>query len=196
VRPLRTAPALAAALLLSGCSFLSPAADPSRFFVLNAVATGGGGPSSLTVGVGPIAIAAYLTAPEIQTRAAASEILRSPIDRWGEPLEDGLVRVLAQDLSVELGTADVVLFPWYAEAQPEVQVAATIRRFELEAGGVAVLEARYRVSRVADGGRAVSRDVAIRKEPQGSSTGASVAALSEALADLARELAREVRALR
>jgi uncharacterized lipoprotein YmbA len=190
VSPLRIPAAALAAILAAGCSLLAPASDPSRFFVLTALVPPAPDGPPLTLGVGPITLAAYLGVPEIQTRVNATEMRRSPIDRWGEPLADGLQRVLAQDLSAELGTRDVVLFPWYAEEQPGVQVAASIRRFELEPDGSAVLEARYEVTRPGGGG--VLRDVAIRKAPSGSGMAASVTALSEALADLAREIARDV----
>jgi uncharacterized lipoprotein YmbA len=189
---LRIATVALAATLAAGCSFLAPASDPSRFYVLTALPQNVAEGSSLALGVGPITLAAYLTAPEIQTRASVSEVRRSPIDRWGEPLEEGLQRVLAQDLSAELGTRDVVLFPWYAEAQPDVQVSASIRRFELDPDGSGILEARYHVTHLGDG-RTVVRDVALKKAPEGSGVAASVAALSGALAELAHQIAADAR---
>jgi uncharacterized lipoprotein YmbA len=192
VRLLRYAGA-ALALGLSGCSFLQPAIDPSRFFVLNAVAQGGEASSQLALGVGPLHMPSYLLVTEIQVRTSATELVRSPVDRWAEPLSDGILRVLAQDLSAVLGTRDVVLFPWYAEQQPDLQVSVSIRRFEIDPEGAALLEARYEVTRLAGGGSGTLRDFAVRKAPSGSGTAASVAALSEALADLAADVARHAR---
>jgi uncharacterized lipoprotein YmbA len=182
----------AAALALTGCSFLQPAVDPSRFFVLNAIAPAAGSGSQLALGVGPLNLPSYLAVSEIQVRESATELMRSPVDRWAEPLQDGILRVLAQDLSAVLGTRDVVLFPWYAEQQPDVQVAVSIRRFEIDPEGAALLEARYEVTRPAGGGPGTLRDFAVRKAPSDPGTAASVAALSEALADLAADVAAQV----
>jgi uncharacterized lipoprotein YmbA len=188
----RLAPA-GLALGLAGCSFLQPAVDPSRFFVLNAVAPAAQTGSTLALGVGPLHLPSYLAVSEIQVRTSPTELLRLPVDRWAEPLSDGILRVLAQDLSAVLGTRDVVLFPWYAEQQPELQVSVSIRRFEIDPEGAALLEARYEVTRPGHGGPATLRDFAVRKAPSGPGTAASVAALSEALADLARDVAAHVR---
>jgi hypothetical protein len=185
--------AAALALALAGCSFLQPAIDPSRFFVLNAVAQPAGSGSQLALGVGPLNLPSYLAVSELQVRASATELVRSPVDRWAEPLQDGILRVLAQDLSAVLGTRDVVLFPWYAEHQPEVQVAVSIRRFEIDPEGSALVEARYEVTRLAGGGTGALRDFAVRKAPSGPGTAASVAALSEALAELAADVALQIR---
>lgn len=188
----RLAPA-ALAVALSGCSFLQPAIDPSRFFVLDAVAQPAGTGAQLALGVGPLNLPSYLAVTELQVRASATELVRSPVDRWAEPLQDGILRVLAQDLSAVLGTRDVVLFPWYAEQQPDVQVAVSIRRFEIDREGAALLEARYEVTRLAGGGTSALRDFAVRKAPSGPGTAASVAALSAALADLAVDVADQIR---
>ena len=185
--------AAALAVALAGCSFLQPAVDPSRFFVLNAAAPPAESGSQLAVGVGPLNLPSYLAVTEIQVRASATELVRSPVDRWAEPLQDGILRVLAQDLSAVIGTRDVVLFPWYAEQQPDVQVAVSIRRFEIDPEGGALLEARYEVKRLGGGGGGTLRDFAIRKAPSGSGTAASVAALSGALADLAADIAQHAR---
>ena len=183
----------ALALGLSGCSFLQPAIDPSRFFVLNAVAPASETGSQLALGVGPLHLPAYLAVTEIQVRTSATELVRSPVDRWAEPLSEGILRVLAQDLSAVLGTRDVVLFPWYAEQQPELQVSVSIRRFEIDPEGAALLEARYEITRLAAGGPGTLRDFAVRRAPSGAGTAASVAALSAALADLAAEIGRHAR---
>jgi uncharacterized lipoprotein YmbA len=138
-------------------------------------------------------LAAYLAVPEIQVRASATEVRRGTVDRWAEPLEDGIARVLAQDLSAILGTREVVLFPWYAEQRPDCQVQVSVRRFELEPDGSGLLEARYEVTDL--GGRAghLVRDLEVRRPAAGSDTAASVAALSEALGALAEQIAADVR---
>jgi len=184
-----------AALLAAGCTLLAPAADPSRFFVLTALSTASADGSSLALGVGPVRVATYLAVSEIQVRTSATELSRSAVDRWAEPLEEGITRVLAQNLSAELGTRDVVLFPWYAEQSPSHQVQLSVRRFELEPDGSGVLEARYEVTALGSRGGHVIRDVELRQASTGSDVAASIAALSESLAELARRIAADLRTL-
>ena len=183
------------ALLSVGCSLLAPAPDPSRFYVLSALGAGAAAESDLALGVGPVRLPGYLAVSEIQVRASATELRRSSVDRWAEPLEEGIARVLAQNLSAELGTRDVVLFPWYAGESPRYQVQLSVRRFELDPDGSGVLEARYEVSELAGKRSPVIRDVELRQAPASGGVAASVAALSETLAELARRVAADVRAL-
>jgi len=192
---LRLQAAAGAALLAAGCTLLSPAADPSRFYVLSARSSSAADGADLALGVGPVQLAAYLAVSEIQVRASASELSRLPVDRWAEPLEEGITRVLAQNLSAELGTRDVVLFPWYADQTPSHQVQLSVRRFELEPDGSGALEVRYEVTGLDARGGHLVRDVELRQPAAGSDVAASVTALSEALAELARRIAADIRHL-
>lgn len=185
----------AAGLLAAGCTLLAPAADPSRFFVLTALSTASAEGSALALGVGPVRVATYLAVSEIQVRTSPTELNRSAVDRWAEPLEEGITRVLAQNLSAELGTREVVLFPWYAEQSPSHQVQVSVRRFELEPDGSGVLEARYEVAALGPRGGHVIRDIELRQAATGSDVAASVAALSESLAELSRRIAADIRSL-
>jgi uncharacterized lipoprotein YmbA len=187
--------ALAAALGLAfGCALLAPAPDPSRFFVLAATSQPAAEGSGLSLGVGPVQLAAYLAVPEVQVRSSATELRRSGVDRWAEPLEEGIARVLAQDLSAALGTREIQLFPWYADARPDLQVAVSVRRFELEPDGSALLEARYELVDLAGKRAHQVRDAQLRRPAAAADTAASVAALSEALGALADQIAQELRA--
>jgi uncharacterized protein len=188
--------ALAAfAAFCAACTLLGPEPDPSRFYVLVALGGPPSGASDLALGVGPVRLAGYLEVSEIQVRASATEVRRGSTDRWAEPLDEGIARVLGQDLSVRLGTREVVLFPWHAGQRPACQVELSVRRFELEPDGSGVLEARYEVTDLAGSRGHVVRDVELRRPAAGSGTGASVAALSEALAELAEQIAADVRTL-
>jgi uncharacterized protein len=196
VRPPRTLrAALAAALAaaaLGGCTLLAPRPDASRYFVLHAAAAPGGPAPGVSVGLGPVTLPAYVRRPEILTRASAAELRPSDVERWGEPLEDAVPRVLGRNLALELGTLDVRLFPWFREDQPELQVAVDVERFERE-GDEGVVAARYEVRDLRAGGRTLTREAEHRAPAASGDAGATVDALSAALAALSRELAGAVR---
>ena len=47
------------------------------------------------IGVGPVTVPDYLDRPQIATRSSSSSLQFSEFDRWAEPLEKNLMRVLA-----------------------------------------------------------------------------------------------------
>lgn len=182
-----------AAAALAGCTLLEPRPDPSRYFVLHPVASAPGAPAEgVSVGVGPVTLAGYLRRPEILTRASAAEVRPTDLERWGEPLEDALPRVLARDLAVELATLDVRSFPWFRDAQPDLQLSVEVERFERE-GDEAVVAARYELRDLRPGGRTLARATEHRAPAASPDAAATVDALSAALGALARELAAAAR---
>jgi uncharacterized lipoprotein YmbA len=181
-----------AAAFLAGCTLLEPRPDLSRYFVLHPAAAPGEPLPGVSLGLGPVTLAGYLRRPEILTRASAAEVRPSDVERWGEPLDDALPRVLARDLAIELGTLDVRGYPWFREAQPDVQVAVDVERFERE-GDEAVVAARYEVRELRAGGRLLARATERRAPAASADAAATVDALSAALGALARELAVAVR---
>lgn len=97
---LRLPPAAAVALLCAGCSLLpEPRPDPTRFYVLTSRSTAAGATTSLaTVQLRPVEVAGYLRNRAMVIRRGASEIEFREHARWGEPLEQGVARVLAAGL--------------------------------------------------------------------------------------------------
>jgi uncharacterized lipoprotein YmbA len=182
-----------AAAVLAGCTLLEPRPDPSRYFVLHPVVPAGT-PAGVSVGLGPVSLPGYLRRPELLTRASAAEVSPADVERWGEPLDEALPRVLGRDLALALGTLDVRAYPWFREAQPDVQITVDVERFERE-GDEAVVAARFEVRDLRAGGRAVARAAEHRAPAASADAAATVDALSAALGALAGELAAAVREL-
>ena len=194
--------ALAVAAASSGCSVLESfkaKPDPTRFFVLAASAdtskVGTFDPSK-SVGLGPIEIPNYLQRPEVIVRESATEIRPSAFDRWSEPLDKGIARVLAQNLSSALGLDRVTLFPWYSNQEPSYQVRIDFISFEPAANREARVVARWDARRLGGASSARVQRESVITEPISSDDGAAaVAALSKALDELARDMARAVLSL-
>ena len=189
-------------VLLSGCSTLSPRADPSRFFTLTAIAQPGAtasndskNPGGVSLGIGPIRLPGYLDRQEIVTRVSQNRMDLSEYDRWAEPLETNFTRVLAQNLSVLLHVDRLVFFPWESTRSPAYQVEVEVLRFEANAAGDVQLSARWTVL---DPNKKIplkSGESLLARQPAAKSTDASVAMLSETLADLSREIANAIGAI-
>jgi hypothetical protein len=186
--------AAVAVLGTAGCIGMrtSPA---TRQYVLNPVieAPSGGNAvpaAPLVVGLGPIILPSYLDRPQVVTRRAPDSIEISEFDRWGEPLRDGIARVVAVNLARLLPEGRVVPFPWRSTEDVRYQVVLDIVQMDGPAGGGLTLEARWRVL---DGsGIEVASLVSRLSEPAGAGT--TAAAMSRALGALSHEMARELKA--
>ncbi|MCF3648252.1 PqiC family protein [Synoicihabitans lomoniglobus] len=86
-------------LLTTGCNVI-PAAkpDPTRFFVLEdgaSTAASSSAPAGVAIGLLPIEVPAYLLdSRAIAVMTANHEITYRTFDRWAEPLDEGVTRVL------------------------------------------------------------------------------------------------------
>ncbi len=93
------------ALCLAGCFTLGTPTPPSRFFLLTAPQPGpqaAPGPVERVLRLPTVSIPGYLDRPQLVTRRGSGELHIAPYARWGEPLADGLTRVLAENLRQHL----------------------------------------------------------------------------------------------
>lgn len=131
-------------VVLGGCSFARQ--QPTRLYVLTtlpateAVLPGGVTPG-LAVVVGPVELPQYVNRPQIVTGNTSNELHHAAFAQWAEPLADNFARVLAENLSLLLGTDRVAVFPWRGPLPMKYQVMVEVTRFLGEPGG------RYRWSR-------------------------------------------------
>ena len=127
-------------LLLCCLAVLSTSAcassPDSRFYMLapmqdaavSAPAAAGQRPVSLCVG--PVLVPGYLDRLPVCVRDSAHEVTYAEFHRWAEPLEDGISRVLVDNLSQLLGTARIDVFPWKTPAPADYQVRVMLIRFD------------------------------------------------------------------
>ena len=153
-----------------------------------------GGTVSLTaplvIGVGPVNLPVYLDRPQMVVRRAPDVIEVVELKQWGEPLRDGVTRVLAINLAHLLPDSVVIAFPWRSTEKVGRQVIVDVVQMDGPAGGVIVLDARWRV--LDRSGSEVAASISRLREPAGA--GGTAAAVSRALGLLSRDIAREVSA--
>ncbi|MCC5022292.1 MAG: membrane integrity-associated transporter subunit PqiC [Candidatus Synoicihabitans palmerolidicus] len=110
--------ASAALLLTSSCSIIPEASsDPTRFFVLEdlAASTALDAPANdgVTLGLLPIEVTAYLVdSRAIAVTTSANEVTFRNFDRWAEPLDEGIARVLRTALSRQVSVKQVLVPPF------------------------------------------------------------------------------------
>ena len=191
---------LPACCIAAGCISLEPKPDLSKFFSLTSLPRAGerahdaGEAAKLSVGIGPIKIPGYLDREQFVTRVSQNRFAVAENDRWAEPLDENISRVLSQDLSILLQTDKVVTFPWERSQQPKYQVQVELLRFEPDSKQVVELWARWSIV------DSTKKTLGVKESyfshaMKDKSTDAAVAAMSETMNDLSREIAAAIRAL-
>ncbi len=112
----------AAAVLLIATLVACGTTPPSRYYMLGADARGWPDVDGLTVGVGPISIPDYLKGRGMVLGREEHRLQVSEFDRWAEPLESGITRVMILNLASLLDTRQLSHFPWRSDAIPEYGV--------------------------------------------------------------------------
>lgn len=185
----------ALAVLVGGCSLLSPRHDPSRFYTLAVRPAGGAASTSnLSVVVGPVTLPAYLDRNEVAVRVSPSELKYALTERWAEPLVQNFTRVLVENLGHALGSDSVSGVVNATTATPDYSVEVVVVRFEASADGKAEATMRWAVRDKARKVVRIRQSQHDRQAPTPSVEG-GVNALSAALGDLADEIASVLREL-
>ena len=183
-------------LLLCGC-----ASKPSNYYILNSLQSAAPGvemartDNDLTIGVGPINIPEYLDRPQMVTRSTPNSLQFAEFDKWAEPLEKNLTRVLAENLSILLSTDRVVVFPWAGSTHVLYQVTVDVSQMEYTPDGKALLIADWSV--FGNNGEKLLEIKRSRIVEPVQSTGfeAIASAQSRAVEDMSREIAACIESL-
>jgi uncharacterized lipoprotein YmbA len=170
------------------------ASPASRFYTLSAGAAPAATPSNLSVAVGPVSVPAVVDRPQIVVTTSPNQVRVEEFNRWAAPLQNGIARVVAENLVAMLGTSRVTLSPQTLSADADYRAVIEVQGFESSPGESATLDAVWTVRRTKDGKSETGRTTA-REGVQEKSYDALAAAHSRALARLSRDIADAVRAL-
>jgi uncharacterized protein len=180
---------------LAGCSFGRQ--PPTRLYVLTALPAteavpAGGATHRLAVVVGPVELPQYADRPQVVTGNTSNELHSAALAQWAEPLADNFARVLAENLSLLLGTDRVAVFPWRGPLPMEYQVMVEVTRFLGEPGGEVSLVALWSV--VGKNGKEVvaSKKSSFSEPTRAQDYEALAAAMSRTVAALSRDIATAI----
>ena len=188
------APALLLALAVGGCG----SSPPVRYYDLEVLETGyvADGDTHLTVGVGPLRTPDYLSRSQFVTRGSDARIEVDDFNRWIEPLDDAIYRIISENLDNLIDAAVVVSFPYTHIAALDYQLIGRISRFDADKDGTAVLQIQWGVITSRDD--FVVRPRRARYEARATQTGdypALARAMSEVLQQFSRDVAAELQAV-
>ncbi len=178
----------------SGCA----ATRPTDFYTLSSATEPNAAKRSaegLVIGLGPITLPQYLDRPNIVTREGANQMRLAELSQWAEPLEPLLTRIMAEDLYALLQASDVIPIPQRGDIPLDRVVEVDFSRFDADASGEVVLDARWRIYQ--GDNETLLASGRSRVTEQGSPVpdyGAIVAAMSRALGQASEEIARAIAA--
>lgn len=184
--------------LLTACNLPLPRAqsDQTRYFLLTPAgirpAAGAVAPARRwVVGIRRVDVAAYLQTKSFAIRSHANEVAFLDFARWGEPLEQGIARVLAEDLQAAGNVARVSRQSFRADDLRDFDVAVDIAACEGTADGDVRFAATWRITSPGRLGATVAEGsyTAAGLRWDDHDYGQLAARLSEALAGLSRDIA-------
>ena len=135
--------------LLAGCVSVPTSPNP-RFYMLRSAAKdqmpGISDPiSGIVVAVGPIKIPEYQDRPQIVTQDRDGMLTFAQFDRWGESLDQGIQRVIAENLATMLPKAVFGIFPCNHAIPVKYQVIAEIIKLDSDINGAVSLTVQWSV---------------------------------------------------
>lgn len=177
---------------LTGCS-----SKPSKFYVLSTLPLQAAKPIKHRVylGVGPITVPEYLQQPQIVSRLDGNNIKVNEFQRWAEPLEDAVERVLTQNLSLLVPSETISIYPWTADTRIDYRVIVEIVCFEPEPGGESVLLARWRITNKDDTKTYIGRTAQYHYPSNLKNYNEMVASMNQNLSHLSQDIAEHIRHL-
>jgi uncharacterized protein len=176
------------------CLVAACASPASRFYALSAAPTPAAAPATLSVAVGPVAVPAAVDRPQIVVTVGPNQVRLDEFNRWAAPLQNGIARVVAENLVALLGTPSVTVSPLTLSEGADYRVALEVQRFESAPGDAATLDAVWAVSRTKDG-KAQTGRTTVREPSPDKGFDALAAAHSRAIARLSQDIAAAVREL-
>jgi uncharacterized lipoprotein YmbA len=118
-------------------------------------------------------------------------------NRWAEPLDDSIHRVLASNLDVLLESVVVVAYPSSAVLDIDYRLIGRFDRFTADQDGLVVLDAQWGIANSTGVGRLSPRRVRFESQATRPDDPGSIAqAMSNVLAQFCRDIAGSAGAIR
>ena len=185
---------LAGAMLAMSIGMLGACSTPvqERYFVLSPDDVSGpsGNGTTAVMGIGPITIPSHLDRSQIVTRSSDNRLVINQFDRWAEPLDENIQRVLIENLDRRLHPQRIETFPWNSRDGVVWQIVVDIGGFERQPDGSVQISARWKIVNFDSGETVVSERFSDSMMPRDTTTEGTVAAMSDLLARLSDSIAR------
>ncbi len=135
--------------MLSGCVSVSSSPVP-RFYMASSIVKDQAAEKldispGVIIAVGPITIPEYQDRPQIVTKNKNGTLVFAQFDRWGEPLDSGLARLITDGLAVTLPEASLQVFPCNFAIPVDYQVIVDVVQLDSELDKDMLLAAQWTI---------------------------------------------------
>ena len=124
-------------MLLDGCVSLVPKSthvEPTNYLLIPLDSNRSNSDSVFLNGISfyvrQVELASYLEGSGLVSRTESSKVQFSNLHRWGEPLDEGVARVVAKNLSIVLGTLNYSAYPNRKKPLCDLEIGLYLERFE------------------------------------------------------------------
>ncbi|MBF0422037.1 MAG: membrane integrity-associated transporter subunit PqiC [Magnetococcales bacterium] len=183
---------------LSGCGAVikGEGSSATHYYLLTATATkttsdGALPRNRVRLALEPVEIPNYLSRPQIAYRQGGNRLLLEEFDLWAEDLDQGLARVMVENLSRLTGSDQVWRLPAHQPKRADYRLWVQFVRFEMDTDGRAALTARWRL-RTQDGRETENVADMLGDRVDIQNTESYIAALSHLLESLCRQIAEKM----
>jgi uncharacterized lipoprotein YmbA len=83
-------------------------------------------PQGVFIGVGPVRVPEYIDRPQMITRTKSGRLDIAQFDRWAEPIDSAMLRMLDENLVVMLSGVNTVKFPWSVNSPIRYQLGLDV----------------------------------------------------------------------
>ncbi len=146
-------------LWLSACG----SSPPSNFYRLTPAVEPTPGGQHPALGVGPVDIPEFLNRNSVVYASGGNQLQIAGTERWAEPLEYGIGRVVGLNLSALMQTENLRFFPWDVRQAPDYGIRISV--LDLDAReGQATLVVDWLIYKPGDGAH-ITRQISQFKQP-------------------------------
>jgi uncharacterized lipoprotein YmbA len=188
-KPRRALAAMTALVALIAACGSTP---PAGYYLLSSDAVPVQSAAPPAIGIAELKIAEYLQRPEMVVMASSNSVRLERFERWAEPLEDGVRRTLALNLSALLGTDRVRVRPWPRDWEPDWVLRCTVARLDASAGAVELV-AHWSLQQAAGGGPVLERSTRLSRARSGGSADSLAGDFSALLLEMGEQIAAAIR---
>lgn len=188
-------------MLLAGAALFMPAAcgttAPTRFYLMSPMEDAGhaspaAGNNGVSIALSPVELPEHLNRPQMVTRQNGHQVRVDEFNRWAEPLAVQVTEILAENLSMLLGTEGVVVTHRLKQTGVDFHLSVKILRFDGWPDKEATLVCRWNLGRGGEPASAHPQRFSAIRPLEGSDYTDLVAVMSRMLADLSREIANKI----
>lgn len=122
-------------VIILGCIFLTACQQSPRknYYLLSGPTQQTEVTSAITqaIGIGPIELPGYLQRPQMVRHQGDNALNMADNHFWAEPLDKGIVRVLALHLTLRDNSRMMLPFPWRGDSKPNLSLRLHIHELKL-----------------------------------------------------------------